>query len=82
MRVGIVSLASHFLLPLITSIMVARVAPEPLDWLVLAAWVSIFALYQYLIDYIILRDKLPTTEYWEFSLYLVTYSVLNMLGIV
>jgi len=81
-KIGLVSILSHFILPLVSSVAIAWAAPEYLDWLVLAVWTSMFALYQYLIDPLLLRDKLPTIEYYEFSLYIVIYSLLNALGAV
>ena len=82
MKIGLVSLLGHTVIPLATSLFVAYLAPEPIDWFILAFWVAVFALYQYLIDPFILRDKMPSVEYYEFSLYVVAYSVLNMLGVV
>ena len=82
MKVGLVSLTGHFILPLATSVVIAINAPEAIDWLVLAMWTALFALYQYYIDVFIMRDKLPTTEYYEFSLYVVSYSILNTFNII
>ena len=81
-KIGLFSLLAHFALPLATSIIVAYNQPEAIDWLILALWTAIFAYYQWIVDTILLRDKPPTVEYLEFSLYVAVYSALNAWGVI
>lgn len=81
-RYGLMSFTFHTFLPLLISSFIAYFLPESFDWVLLAIATSLFALYQYIIDVFIMRDKPPSYEYAEYSLFIVLYSALNALGVI
>ena len=72
------SLVGHTFLPYAVSV-VLDYAFTVSDAIILAFMALLFALYQYVVDYMYLRDKPPSFEYAEFTIYIVAYSVVGLM---
>ena len=72
------SIFYHTLAPLLWSLLADFILTIEIDQLLIAFNTFVFAIYQHIIDTKIMRDRPPSREWGEFSIYIIIYSVVGL----